>query len=61
MTEPKAHLEISEENLRLMQKYAKHNDEPIVMVNLMQLRDTAQYEDDSAPTCTGEQRYTILV
>ena len=46
MTEPKAHLEISEDNLALMQEYAENNDEPIVMVNLMQVRDTAQYEDD---------------
>ena len=61
MTELKAHLEIPEDNLTLMQEYAANNDEPIVMVNLMQVREIAQYEDDSAPTCTGEQRYTILV
>ena len=49
MTQPKAHLEISEDNLTLMQEYAENNDQPIVMVNLMQVRDTAQYEDGSAP------------
>ena len=43
MIEPKAHLEISEDNLTLMREYAENNDEPIVMVNLMQVRDTAQY------------------
>ena len=57
MTEPKAHLEIPEDNLTLMQEYAENNDEPIVMVNLMQLRDTAQYEDDSAPTCSGSEAF----
>ena len=44
MSEPHAHLEIPEDNLALMQEYAANNDEPIVMVNLMQVRDTAQYE-----------------
>ena len=57
MTEPKAHLEISEDNLTLMQEYAENNDEPIVMVNLMQVRDTAQYEDDSAPICSGSEAF----
>jgi len=57
MTEPKAHLEISEDNLTLMQEYAENNNEPIVMVNLMQLRDTAQYEDNSAPTCSGSEAF----
>ena len=31
MTEPKAHLEISEDNLTLMQEYAENNNEPIVL------------------------------
>ena len=57
MIEPKAHLEISEDNLTLMHEYAKDNDEPIVMVNLMQLRDTAQYEDDSALFCSGFEAF----
>ena len=48
MTKPQAHLEIPEDNLALMHAYAANNNDPIVMVNLMQLRDTAQYEDNSA-------------
>ena len=57
MTKPHAHLEIPEDNLALMHAYAANNNEPIVMVNLMQLRDTAQYEDNSATPCSGHEAF----
>ena len=34
----KPHLEITENNLAAMEAFAESNDEPIVMVNLMQVR-----------------------
>ena len=56
-----AHLEITEDNLVLMEAYAKKNHNPIVMVNLMNVREVAQYEDKAVPSCSGYEafaRYT---
>ena len=55
------HLEISEDNLASMEAYATKNDNPIVMVNLMNVREVAQYEDRTVPSCSGYEafeRYT---
>ena len=44
-----------------MQAFADSNDEPIVMVNLMQVRPNAEYEDPALNNCTGLEafgRYT---
>jgi uncharacterized protein (DUF1330 family) len=55
------HLEITEENMAEMEAFATTNDEPIVMVNLMQVRATAEYEDAALNDCSGYdafERYT---
>ena len=55
------HLEISQDNLDAMKSFALTNTEPIVMVNLMQLRPRAHYADPSLNNCTGLEafaRYT---
>ena len=41
----KPHLEITEENMAALQAFAATHNTPIVMVNLMQVRATACYED----------------
>ena len=61
MTTDHAYLEIPEENLALMEAYAEKNNEPIVMVNLMKIREVAQYEDTRVSGCSGYEafaRYT---
>ena len=55
------HLEITANNLAALATFAQTNDGPIVMVNLMQVRQYAQYEDLAANGCTGLEafaRYT---
>ena len=55
------HLEITEENMAAMEALATTNGEPIVMVNLMQVRATAEYEDAALNDCSGYEafaRYT---
>ena len=57
----KPHLDIAEDNLAAMVAFADSNAEPIVMVNLMQVRHHAKYEDPSLNNCTGLEafaRYT---
>ena len=57
----KPHLEITEDNLAAMEVFAESNDKPIVMVNLMQVRPHAEYEDPALNDCTGLEafaRYT---
>ncbi|MAR28260.1 MAG: DUF1330 domain-containing protein [Gammaproteobacteria bacterium] len=57
----KTHLEITANNLAALATFAQTNDGPIVMVNLMQVRQQAQYEDPAANGCTGLEafaRYT---
>ena len=57
----KTHLEITANNLAALATFAQTNDGPIVMVNLMQVRQYAQYEDLAANGCTGLEafaRYT---
>ena len=57
----KPHLEITEDNLAAMEVFAESNDEPIVMVNLMQLRLRAEYDDPALNDCSGLEafaRYT---
>ena len=57
----KTHLEITANNLAALATFAQTNDGPIVMVNLMQVRQHAQYEDLAANGCTGLEafaRYT---
>lgn len=47
------HLEITEDNLAAMEAYAESNDKPIVMVNLMQVRSNAEYDDPALNDSTG--------
>ena len=57
----KPHLEITEDNLAAMEVFAESNDEPIVMVNLMQLRLRAEHDDPALNDCSGLEafaRYT---
>ena len=55
------HLEITENSLFAMEAFAETNNEPIVMVNLMQVKPSAVYEDPGLNNCTGLEafaRYT---
>ena len=55
------HLEITEENMAEMEAFATTNDKPIVMVNLMRVRATAEYKDAELNDCSGYDafaRYT---
>ena len=57
----KPHLEITGDNLAAMEAFAESNEEPIVMVNLMQVRPRAEYENPALNDCTGLEafaRYT---
>ena len=57
----KHHLEITEDNLLAMEAFAETNNEPIVMVNLMQIKPNAEYEDPKLNNCSGLEafaRYT---
>ena len=49
----KPHLEITEKNMVAMEAFATINGKPIVMVNLMQVRATAEYEDAARNDCSG--------
>ena len=57
----KPHLEMTEGNMAALEAFASTNDQPIVMVNLMQVRATACYEDPALNNCSGYEafaRYT---
>jgi uncharacterized protein (DUF1330 family) len=57
----KPHLDITDDNLASMEAFAESNDDPIVMVNLMQVKPNAEYEDPTLNDCTGYEafaRYT---
>ena len=57
----KPHPEITEDDLAAMEAFTKSNDEPIVMVNPMQVRPDAEYENPALNDCTGLEafaRYT---
>ena len=57
----KPHLEITDDNLSAMEAFAETNNDPIVMVNLMQIKPNAEYEDSELNNCTGPEafaRYT---
>ena len=57
----KPHLEITEENMAALQAFVTTHNAPIVMVNLMQVRATACYEDPALNDCSGYEafaRYT---
>jgi hypothetical protein len=57
-----SHLKISDKNLLAMEEFAQFNDTPIVMVNLMQVREIAHYQDSGLRDCSGREafaRYTI--
>ena len=57
----KPHLEITEENMAALEAFVATHSEPIVMVNLMQVRATACYEDAALNDCSGYEafaRYT---
>ena len=49
----KPHLEITEDNLLAMEAFAETNNEPIVMVNLMQIKPNAEYEDPKLNNCSA--------
>ena len=53
----KPHLEITEDNLAAMEVFAESNDEPVVMVNLMQLRLRAEYDDPALNDCSGLEAF----
>ena len=57
----KPHLEITEANIAAMEAFSITNGAPVVMVNLMQVRATACYEDAVLNDCSGYEafaRYT---
>ena len=57
----KPHLEITEANIAAMEAFSITNGAPVVMVNLMQVRATACYEDPALNDCSGYEafaRYT---
>tara|TARA_X000000950_G_C13872700_1_gene643588 strand:+ start:1512 stop:1919 length:408 start_codon:yes stop_codon:yes gene_type:complete len=57
----KPHPEITEDDLAAMEAFTKSNDEPIVMVNPMQVGPHAEYENPALNDCTGLEafaRYT---
>jgi len=57
----KPHLEITEANIAAMEAFSITNGAPVVMVNLMQVRATACYEDPALNNCSGYEafaRYT---
>ena len=57
----KPHLEITEENMSALQAFVTTHSAPIVMVNLMQVRATAEYKDAALNDCPGYDslaRYT---
>ena len=57
----KPHLEITEANIAAMEVFSITNGAPVVMVNLMQVRATACYEDAALNDCSGYEafaRYT---
>ena len=54
------HLEITEDNLAAMEVFAESNEEPIVMVNLMQVRPHAEYEDPALNDCTGLEAFASV-
>ena len=57
----KPHLEITEANIAALEAFSITNGAPIVMVNLMQVRATACYEDPALNNCSGYEafaRYT---
>ena len=54
----KSHLEITEDNLSAMEAFAETNNEPIVMVNLMQIKPNAEYEDPKLNNCSGLEAFT---
>ena len=57
MTGLHVHLEIPEDNLTLMEEYSAKKDGPIVMVNLMKVREAASYKDTSIPSCSGYEAF----
>jgi len=57
----KPHLEITEANIAALEAFSITNGAPVVMVNLMQVRATACYEDPALNNCSGYEafaRYT---
>lgn len=57
----KPHLEMTEGNMAALEAFASTNDQPIVMVNLMQVRANAEYGDAARNDCSGYDafaRYT---
>ena len=53
----KPHPEITEDDLAAMEAFIKSNDEPIVMVNPMQVRPHAEYENPASNDCTGLEAF----
>lgn len=54
----KPHLEITGDSLLAMEAFAETNNEPIVMVNLMQIKPNAEYDDPNLNDCTGLEAFT---
>lgn len=50
--------EIPSDQLSAMEAFAKTNNDPIVMVNLLKIRDRAEYPpDSSAKPCSGREAF----
>ncbi|MDC3124230.1 hypothetical protein OBB00_05900 [Gammaproteobacteria bacterium] len=49
----KPHQKTTEDNPDAMEASTESNDEPIVMVNLEQVRPHAEYDDPVSNDCTG--------
>ena len=51
----KPHLGITEDNFAAMEAFADSSEEPIVMVNLKQVRSHAECDDPARNGCTGPE------
>ncbi len=53
----KSHLKTTEDNPDAMEAFTESNDEPIVMVNLEQVRPHAECDDLALNDCTGLEAF----
>ena len=53
----KHHLKAKEDNPDAMEAFTESNDEPIVMVNLEQVRPHAECDDPALNDCTGLEAF----
>ena len=53
----KPYLEITEANFAAMEAFAGSSEEPIVMVNLIQVKSHAECDDPALNGCTGPEGF----